>query len=930
MNFPVFDLKYQTIESIIAINALILKFKYYKIMRRIILFFIIIFSSSAIHAQEGSFWKRIAQDNVAVSDRINVKPIADNQLLFNLNEVALKKSLELLHNKEGKQSRIEITIPNMNGDLEKFSVWESSNFEPELQAQNPTIRAYNGIGITDLKASLYFSLSPKGIQTMILRGENGSEFIEPYSKDNATYVLFDSKSRVRGSLPFTCKTEDLALNKQLLNKTGKIAANNKVFKTFRLALSCTGEYTAFHGGTVANALSAMNATMTRVNGVFNRDLAVKLNIIANNNLIIYTDATTDPYSNSTEGVAGNWNEELQDNLNATITDAGYDIGHLFGADGGGGNAGCIGCVCVNPTVEFPTAKGSAFTSPSDAVPQGDTFDIDFVAHEMGHQLGANHTFSFEIEDTGVNVEPGSGSTIMAYAGITSGYNVQNNSDDYFAYASIKQIQDNLLSKTCPVSTVLANNPPIISAGLDYTIPNGTAFKLTGTGSDTNGDVVTYCWEQNDTAVRTIDSSINEEGDFSFASPTKIYGPNFRSFYPSNTPVRFMPALSSVLANKLTTTWESVSTIERALTFTLTGRDNAALGTAQTNTDEMVVNVSGTVGPFAVTSQNTENSAWIQGTTQTITWDVNNSNTLIGSTNVNIKLSTDGGLNFTTVLASNTPNDGSETITVPNVASKDCRVLIEPTANIYYAVNSKSFAIGYSVSSSCVTYNFSAPFPIPESTTYATRTITVPATTEVISDVNFSVAFTHTYLSDVQIEVVNPQGTAVKLFERSCGSLSRSLVLNYDDLGAPLDCGVTIAQTALPFELLSTFNGLSPQGNWTLRARDLDQNDVGTVNSASITICTKTYTLATPDFEINNFVVYPNPNKGDFNVQFMSTSSNGVKVLVHDLLGRKLFENKFESNSNFNENIQLKNIQPGLYLLTVIDGSRKEVRKIVIE
>jgi subtilisin-like proprotein convertase family protein len=471
---------------------------------------------------------------------------------------------------------------------------------------------------------------------------------------------------------------------------------------------------------------------------------------------------------------------------------------------------------------------------------------------------------------------------------------------------------------------------VISAGLDYTIPNGTAFKLTGTGSNTNGDMLTYCWEQNDTAIYTTNPPVNEKGDFSFASPTKIYGPNFRSFYPSSSPVRYLPAMASVLANKLTTTWESVSTIARTLTFTLTGRDNADLGTAQTNTDEMLVNVSGTVGPFAVTSQNTEDAGWSQGTSQTITWSVNSSNTLFGSTNVNIKLSTDGGLTFNTVLASNTPNDGSHTITVPNVTAKDCRILIEPTANIYYAVNSKSFAIGYSVVSACNMYTFSAPFPIPESTTFGTRTITVPATSQVISEVNLAIALTHTYLSDVQIEVVNPQGTVVKLFERSCSSRSNSLVLNYDDLGNPLDCVVKTAQTVTPFELLSRFNGLSPQGNWTLRVRDLERNDTGTIDSASITICTKTYTLGIPDIEINDFVVYPNPNKGNFNVQFTAKSSIGVKVMVHDILGRRLFENEFENKVNFNENIQLNNVQTGVYLLTVIDGNRKDVRKIVIE
>ncbi|SFE47061.1 zinc-dependent metalloprotease [Flavobacterium xueshanense] len=893
-------------------------------MKRILLFFIIIFSTTAIHAQEGTYWKKIAQNNGSVSDRSDIKSIAANQLLFNLNEVAIKKTLELLQNKTVAEGKIEITIPNMNGDLERFLVWESSNFEPELQTQFPNIRAYNGIGITDRNASLYFSLSPKGIQSMILRGDSGSEFIEPYSKDSTVYVLFRSKNRNKGSLPFTCKTEDIVLNKQLLNTTGKISANNKVFKTLRLALSCTGEYTAYHGGTVSLALAAMNATMTRVNGVFNKDLAIKLQIIANNNLIIYTNAATDPYSNATAGAGGSWNQELQDNLTNVITNGGYDIGHLFGASGGGGNAGCIGCVCVNPSTVKPLAKGSAFTSPSDAKPEGDTFDIDFVAHEMGHQLGANHTFSYEIEGTGISVEPGSGSTIMGYAGITSDYDVQASSDDYFAYASIKQIQDNLLSKTCPVSTVLTNNPPAISAGLDYTIPNGTAFILKGSGSDSNGDVITYCWEQNDSAITT--SGVN-----SVAFPTKIDGPLFRSLYPSSSPIRYMPAYSTVLSNKLTTTWESVSTVARTLHFVLTGRDNAALGTAQTNTDEMIVTVNGTVGPFAVTSQNTENLSWVQGTNQTITWNVNGSNGLEGSASINIKLSTDGGLTFSTLLIANTPNDGSETITVPNITATNCRILIEPTANIYYAVNSKSFAIGYSVASSCATYTFATPVVIPDAiATYTTRTITVPTSTGSISDVNFAVSLTHSYLSDVQMEIVSPLGTKVKLFDRSCGSTNNALILDYDDLGGSLVCGSTTAQTVSPFEPLAAFNGQNPQGVWTFRVRDVDATKIGTVDQASITICTKTYTLGISDVEINDFVVYPNPNKGNFNIQFTNKSSAGVKVMVHDLLGRKLFENEFENKSIFNENIQLKNVQPGLYLLTVIDGNRKEVRKILIK
>jgi subtilisin-like proprotein convertase family protein len=909
-----------------------------KILQYLLIAFVV---NSTMNAQNNSTWTRINLDKNTVSDRNNITPNSVDHLFFKFDDVVLRQSLLSLENKVSKINRVEILIPNKNGKLERFSVWESSNFEPELQAKYPEIRAYAGVGITDKKASINFSLSPKGIQTMILRADEGSEFIELYAKEKNIYVLFDSKNRNRGSLPFSCKTEDLGLNKKLLNTTNKISANNGVFKTLRLALSCTGEYTAFHGGTIPLALAAMNATMTRVNGVFNKDLAVKLQIIGNNTSIIYTDAATDPYSDATVGLQtiagcnsatndcpGNWNNELQTTLTTVIGEVNYDIGHLFGASGGGGNAGCIGCVCdplrnTNSTPVYSVGKGGAFTSPSDAVPQGDSFDIDFVAHEMGHQLGANHTFSFDgTERTGVNVEPGSGSTIMGYAGITANYDVQSNSDDYFAYTSISQIQNNLLTKSCPINTTFTNSPPVISAGLDYTIPYGTAFKLIGTGSDVNGDTVSYCWEQNDTAIA-------QSGADSFASPTKINGPNFRSLYPSEFSFRYMPSQGNVLANRLTTAWESVSSVARTLHFTLTGRDNATQGTAQTNTDEMIVNVSGTTGPFAVTSQNTDDLSWIKGSSQTITWSVNGSNALGGSTNVNIKLSTDGGLTFSTTLVSNTPNDGSETINAPNISAKNCRILIEPTANIYYAVNSKAFAIGYSVTSSCTTYAFGAPFNIPDASTIS-KTINVPASTETIVDVNFAVSFSHKYLGDVQLEVISPLGTIVKLFDRSCGASDSSLVLNYDDAGGALACGTITAQTVAPFEPLAAFNGQNKQGFWIFRASDAEANDIGKVDSASITICTQSFTLATPEFEIDDFVLYPNPNKGNFNVQLTSTSSNGVKVLVHDLLGRKLFENEFKNKSNFNENIQLKNAQPGVYLLTVIDGNRKDVRKIVIE
>jgi subtilisin-like proprotein convertase family protein len=893
-------------------------------MSKQLLFLLFIFCCIEVHAQDDDLWQKSSGSVLNKS----VNSSHSDKLYYKLNADFLKAKLSSTTNKTSKNNNAEITIPNSNGVLERFTVWESSNFEPELQAKYPEIRSYEGSGIDDKSAKIHFSVSPVGTQTMVLRTDKPSEFLEQNPDDKSEYVLFTAQSNLKSTSKLICSLKDQAANKSLTNKTAKTAANNKVFKTLRLALSCTAEYTAYFGGTKDLALAGMNATMTRVNGILNKDLAVKLLLIANNDAIIYTDAITDPYSSPSKGTStdtdGNdfWSKEVQSTLTNVIGEANYDIGHLFGASGGGGNAACIGCVCVSPTPSDVIGKGSAYTSPSDGKPQGDTFDIDFVVHELGHQLGANHTFSFDGgERTGVNVEPGSGSTIMGYAGITD-YDVQNNSDDYFAYASILQIQNNLATKSCPVSTALTNDPPTINAGADYTIPISTPFILTGTGSGSN--TITYTWEQNDSATST-------SGDNSIAYPTKPDGPLFRSFTPTSSPIRYMPSYSFVLQNKLTTTWESVSSIARTLHFTLTGRDNATLVPPQTNTDEAIVTVASFAGPFAVTSQNTTDLGLLQGSNQAITWSVNNTNTLQGSTAVNIKLSTDGGLTFPIILAANTPNDGSETITIPTsvVSATNCRILVEPVANIYYALNSKSFAIGYTPSTVCDTYSFGDPFNILYSSTYTSKTVSVPASTGTVSDVNVSINVTHARFSDLEIQIVSPQGTIVRLFNKGCASTNSTLDFQFDDSGVDLDCSKTTSQIVIPTDFLSAFNGENPQGNWTLRVRDAVVGSFGRVNSASINICNQSFSLGVPDEENIEFVMYPNPTKGSVTIKFTSESKTGVNVFVHDALGKKVYNKTFASATNFNQTIQLEDLSPGIYFVTVVDGSKRTVKKIIL-
>lgn len=893
----------------------------------------IIFCGVKIHAQNDNLWQKVSSGSVTKRATVS----NPETKYYKLNIDFLKSKLSSSTNKAaGKSSNTtsEITIPNADGVLERFTVWESSNFSPELQAKYPDIRAYEGTGLDDKTAKLHFSLAPIGIQTVVFRADKSSEFIEQNPDDTTTYALFTKQNTINTTSPLVCSLKDVAPTENSKNTTSKTTASNKVFKTYRLALSCTAEYTAYFGGTKAGALAGMNATLSRVNGVFNKDLAVKLELIANNEDIIYLDPVTDPYSNANKGTSTDpsddndyWSKELQSTLTATIGEANYDIGHLFGASGGGGNAACIGCICDSPTPSDVIGKGSAYTSPSNAKPQGDTFDIDFVAHEIGHQLGANHTFSFDgRERTGVNVEPGSGSTIMGYAGVSKGYDVQLNSDDYFAYASILQIQNNLASKSCGVNTSLTNNPPVIDAGIDYTIPISTAFVLTGKGSDPEGDTITYTWEQNDSATSSTTTNSN-----SLAYPTKPDGPLFRSVIPGSSAVRYFPTLNTVLQNKLTTNWESVSSIARTLHFTLTGRDNAALGKAQTGTDAVIVNVVATAGPFTVTSQNADDGSWPKGSSQTITWTVNNTNTLQGSANVNIKLSLDGGVTFPVTLASNTPNDGSEVVQIPSgiEASTNCRVLIEPTGNIYYAVNSKRFSVGYTSTTTCDSYSFGSAFAIPSGSTFTSKTVNIPASTGTVSDVNVLVNVTHDRLSDFELQIVSPQGTVVNLYNKTCGGIRSTLALQFDDSGVALDCSKTTSQIVVPVEALNVFNGQNPQGTWTFKVRDDVSGNFGTINSASVSICNQTFTLGNPDLDNVDFVLFPNPNKGNFTIQFPSDSVSRVQIAVHDILGKKVYSNSFDPTSYFNQNIQLSNVSSGIYMVTIVDGNRRTVKKMIV-
>ncbi|MFB6454161.1 reprolysin-like metallopeptidase [Chitinophaga sp. Hz27] len=665
-------------------------------MRTLLLFATALLCSNMLFAQ--NYWKAHTDPgNISTDKAVARLAFPATFKLFDLNISSLRGDVfRVVSNKQVPKTIIE--LPNADGQIEQFEISEASNFDPALQAQFPEIRAFSGKGITDKSATVKMSISPQGIQTMVFRTEKENEFIEPYSADHSVYSVFKKHAKV---LPWKCSTPEQKLATSINNQIPVTARSTGDVKTLRLAQSVTAEYSNYFGATspaqVSLVLAAINATLTRCNGVYERDLAIHLNLIATDTAVIFYDPSTDPYSVASTGAGGAWNSELQNTLTAKIGAANYDIGHLFGASGGGGNAGCIGCICVD------NSKGSGFTSPADAIPQGDNFDIDYVVHEVGHQLGANHTFSMSNESTGMNVEPGSGITIMGYAGITS-QDVAPHSIDIYHAVSIAQIQANLASKSCPVTTSIAGNnaTPVANAGSSYYIPISTPFALTGSATDADaGDVLTYCWEQKDAA------STSQTGSSSVASATKATGPNWISFAPTTSPVRYFPKMATILAGNLISgplpggdagaNTEALSSVSRTLTFRLTVRDNvpyrstAPVAIGQTNFSDMTVNVTNTSGPFAVTSPNTK-VTWAGNSSQTITWNVASTTASpVSCANVKISISTDGGNTFSTLVAS-TPNDGSEVVTIPDIATTTARIKVEAVGNIFFDISNSDFTI----------------------------------------------------------------------------------------------------------------------------------------------------------------------------------------------------------------------------------------------
>ncbi len=649
-------------------------------LERVFLFILVsllvISSAHAIDSPE-NIWSEISAQEMASNRNANktredwIRP--DKYRSFGLNKENLQKLLvqaPLESPEIDDQYRAQPTLihlPTPDGKYMAFEFVESPVMSNKLAEKFPEIKTYFGVSAVDPTITVRFDLTPKGFHAQVL-APGQRWYIDPHFKDDTSiYASYYKKDYHPVKDHSQCLLETHKTQSRTL---GTSERSGDILRTYDLAVATTGEYGQFHGGTTLGAMSAVTTTINRVTGIYEKELAVRLSLVDDNDTIIYTDPGKDPFTGNLNAPVLTGESQLV--IDTQIGTANYDIGHTF-STGAGGLAG-LGVVCNDSS----KARGVTGTSQ----PVGDAFDVDFVAHEIGHQFAGNHTFNGALGNcSGSNrngstaYEPGSGSTIQAYAGICGSDNLQNNSTPIFHSESHAEMMTYItVSGSCSTNTSISNAIPTVDAGSDYTIPAQTPFVLTGVGNDTNGDNLTYLWEQRD---------LGPQSRLSAADDGQI--PLFRVQTPTTDPVRYLPKLSSII-NNTTENTEKLPQVNRTMNWRLTARDNKG----GVESDDSQVTVSASAGPFLVTTPNGgENLSAITD----VTWNVaNTASAPVSAFNVDIFLSTDGGLTYPTTLIANTPNDGSQTVNLPNIATSQARVMVKGTNNIFFDISNQNFSI----------------------------------------------------------------------------------------------------------------------------------------------------------------------------------------------------------------------------------------------
>lgn len=639
-----------------------------------------------------------------------------NFKVFTMDESTLK--LLMWNLSENPSDGMIVSLPMGDGSMRDFKVWQTPMMPAQLSQKYPDIKTFTGEAVGDPMVTAKLDFTVYGFSAMIYDGENTC-FIDPYDNYHTGYYMVhykrdetrDADKRMRCDL--RTAADDLPGGEQLstvntgLPKLQQKTINGYQKRTYRLALSCSNQYavaaTGLPSPTIAQVLAKMTTTMNRVNGVYNREFAVQMNFVANEDTLIWPSATGSINGNDPFNLINSNGVRCLDSNQAVCTrrigSANYDLGHVF-TTGGGGVSG-LGIVCTN------SQKARSVTGlPS---PVGDGFDIDYVAHEMGHEFGSEHTFNNNSDGscggnavTNYAYEPGSGSTILAYAGICSPDDLQLHSDAYFHATSLVQITNKLNGSedVCAAKTATGNK----LVGLDaftanYKIPYKTPFELiapTAVDSAVGDTFVSYCWEQ------------WNRGDFGARlNNTYFKGPIFRSYSPKKyDPVRVFPKMSLVLAGTLTQVTvdnnkgEKAPDTARFLTFKLTVRNiRNGIGNFQffddtVHIDALQTGAANGYKGFTVTSQGTTGITYDFGTTQTITWDkVGTDAAPYNVSNVIIYMSRDGG-NTWPITVGTYPNTGTASVVIPDPGptSTTVRFKVKAVGNVFFNVNLKNVKV----------------------------------------------------------------------------------------------------------------------------------------------------------------------------------------------------------------------------------------------
>lgn len=566
---------------------------------------------------------------------------------------------------ELKAGKRQLTLPLPDGQEVTFSLQPYDLLPADLSAKYPGIRTFKGHDEANPVETGRVDLGPQSFHAMFSH-QGKMVFVDPLRNGEgyAVYYQQDAHSRLEEEADKVIGGEAKKLARQVL-----VDGNER--KRYVIAISAAGEYTQYHGGTVEAGLGAITTLLNRVNEVYQRDVAAEFQLASGNDTIIFTDAATDPFFNGDDPSGSGLNDvDVNMEVQAVAQTLGlgaFDIGHVVNT-GGGGLAG-LGVLCTGE-------KSAGMTGSPN--PVGDAFFIDYVAHEIGHQFGAEHTFNGTTGSCGGGNrepsqawEPGSGSSIMAYAGICGEENLQANSLPYFHSKSIEQMRAHMATvPSCGTSQTLVNNAPQVAAGSDYVIPANTPFVLKGAGTDLDNDALSYTWEQIDLGTESFSvASMVDDGSrplFPFVAPTSV-------------PERILPSLPSLLTNTLAK-GEAWPTTNRDLNFRLTARD----GKGGVSSDDMKVQVVDTGKAFALTSPLVTPLA--AGQTQTIGWEVAGTNVApINCSKVDLYMTRDEGVNWT-LLAGGQPNSGSASVAIPAGKDGTARLKVACSNNLFFAIS----------------------------------------------------------------------------------------------------------------------------------------------------------------------------------------------------------------------------------------------------